>query len=273
VATAAVLPAQAPPVFESAVEAVYLDVFVTRRNAPVTGLRASDFQVRDNGVVQRASLVALDAVTVTAVLVLDSSESVRGRALDELKAASRSFVRALGPRDKAALVTFSHDVVLAADATTDREALGRAIDRLRGQGATALFDALYAALRRPWPDRPLVVVFTDGADTMSWLSARDVLEAARASNAVVYLVGSTKPPQLDEVAEVTGGRFVALDKERDVEAALIGILEAMRTRYLLTYEPSGVARAGRHRLEVRVKGGGEVRHRREYVVAGARAVR
>jgi hypothetical protein len=155
-----------------------------------------------------------------------------------------------------------------------------------------VFDALYLALRRPWPGgRPLVVVYTDGADTMSWVGAESVLAAARESSAVVYVVGPERSrnvnvpgpristgrrdrlphprdddmQRLDGIAEMTGGQFLAVDLPSDLEARFLEILSRMRTRYVLGFEPRGVENEGRHRLEVRVKRrGATVRHRLEY---------
>jgi VWFA-related protein len=267
---------QAPPVFEAAVEAVYIDVFVTVGNTPLRGLSVADFEVRDNGVPQQASLVPLDDVDLAAILVFDTSQSVRGPALRALKQAGHAFVEGLAPREKAALVTFGNEVLVRSPSSTDREGLRHALEGLEAAGTTRVFDALYVALERPWPGRPLIVLFTDGGDTSSWVQMKELLASARESNALVYALvpmsDTHEERPLREIAELTGGQLFALQGNNDLKAKLLDILAAMKSRYLLSYEPRGVSRTGRHEISVRVKGrGAKVRHRREYrVPAGVR---
>ena len=146
---AAVL-AQEPPVFRAEVEAVHVDVYVTKGGVPVAGLSDRDFVVKDNGVAQAARVVAREEAPLTAVLVLDCSTSVAGAKLDFLKAAAATFVRGLHPRDEAALVAFEARVQLLHGATADRESLLEAIERMTADGPTSLIDALFLGLKRHW---------------------------------------------------------------------------------------------------------------------------
>ncbi len=276
---AAVL-AQEPPVFRADVEAVYVDVYVTRRGAPVSGLSNRDFVVKDNGVTQAARVVEREEAPLTAVLVLDCSESVAGTKLEFLEAAAGSFVRGLHPRDEAALVVFQSRVELLHPATTDRDALLGAIARMTANGSTSLIDALFVGLKTRWGDgRPVLVLFSDGRDSASWLENEDLLRAARESSTTVYVVrtreegaGSGESGQdylLRRVVETTGGSSWTLGSGPELEAAFRQVLETVNARYVLAYEPTGVKRGGRHRIELKVRQGGvEVRARREYFVPG-----
>jgi Ca-activated chloride channel family protein len=265
-----------PPVFATGVEAVYLDVFVTRSGKPVTGLRARDFEVRDNGVVQDASLVQLDRVDLSAVLAFDVSYSVQGEKLSQLKAAARAFVRGLGRGDEAALLSFSQEIVVRVPPTLDRTAVFDGIDGLEAGGATAIFDTLYLALRLPWGrGRPVFVLFTDGQDTASWLGREAAARAVLHSPAVIQVIATIDPggrtPDaahmrgLRELAESTGGQYWRTDSPQRLADTFLGVLEALKARYLLSYRPEGVDQAGTHRLAVTVRGRGlEVRARSEY---------
>ena len=277
--------AQAPAVFRADVEAVYVDVYVTRRGAPVGGLSDRDFVVKDNGVGQAARVVEREEAPITAVLVLDCSESVAGAKLDFLKAAAGSFVRGLHPRDEAALVAFQSQVELLHPATTDRDALLDAIARMTAGSATSLIDALFVGLKSRWgAGRPVLVLFSDGRDTASWLENEDLLRAARESSTTVYVVrtrevaaGSGESGEaylLRRVVETTGGSSWSLGSGPEIEAAFRQVLETVNARYVLAYEPTGVERLGRHRIELKVKQPGvEVRARREYHVAGGASPR
>jgi VWFA-related protein len=270
--------AQAPPVFRAGVESVYVDVFVTRGGRPVPGLTAADFELKDDGVVQQVELVAAEARPVQGVLVFDASSSVMGPKLQALRVAGGAFLDGLRPMDEAALVAFSHEVAWLAPPTADKQAVRAALGRLRASGATAAFDALYAALT--WSDsagRSLIVLFTDGDDNTSILSGTQVREVARRSNVLVHVVGQ-RPVEggeretarvLREIAEDSGGRFWTPASPDRLRAAFGEIAAAMAERYVLRYEPAGPARAGWHPLAVRLKGkGGSVAARRGYWVAG-----
>ena len=272
--------AQAPPVFRADVEAVYVDVYVTRRGAPVSGLVDRDFVVKDDGVVQAARVVEREEAPLTAVLMLDCSSSVAGAKLEFLQAAAGTFVRGLHPRDEAALVVFESRVTLLHGATTDRQALLDAIARMTADGSTSMIDALFVGLKRRWgAGRPVLVLFSDGRDTSSWLENENLLRAARESSTTVYVVrtrdegppGSGESGQaylLRRVVETTGGSSWSSGSGPEIEAAFREVLKTVNARYVLAYEPAGVARAGRHRIELKVKRDGvEVRARREYFVA------
>jgi VWFA-related protein len=288
--TAALL-TQAPPVFGVGVEEVRVDVSVTTKGAPLRGLAAHDFIVKDNGVLQDVELVDRAAMPTTVVLALDRSASVSGPKLRLLRAAATAFLRGLRPRDEAAVLAFDHRTELLCAATTDRLATATAINGLEAGGASSVIDALYLALKGRWgTGLPLVVLFTDGRDSASWLDNGDVLSAARESPGLLHIVGtesrglrlrpSTKgagfAPLFTEsgyvhllrrAAETTGGTYWTVDSAERLESAFHRVLEDANARYLLRYEPHGVARPGLHRLEVSVRRGGVgVRARREYMI-------
>jgi hypothetical protein len=176
--------AQEPPVFRAHVESVYVDVFVTRKDAPVAGLGADEFQVKDNGVTQRVEVVDRALVPTTTVLALDASWSVAGSKLVHLREAACAFLAGLAERDEAALVTFGQNLVLREDATRDRAMVGDALDRVGPGGGTALIDALYVCLKRRWGSgRPLWAV--DSATGLPAAFLR-ILEAANARYVLRY---------------------------------------------------------------------------------------
>jgi Ca-activated chloride channel family protein len=232
-------------------------------------LKPTDFEVLDNGVPQQVDLVSYEQIPLNVVLALDMSGSVAGDRLDHLRAAGGTLLSALKKDDQAALVTFSHVVTLAARLTTDvatvREALGLAV----GVGNTALADGAYAGLIVGESDvgRALLIVFSDGLDTVSWLTPEIVIETAKRSDVVVYgvAVGGGKPEFLRELTSLTGGRLFEVDKTANLSAIFLEVLQEFRQRYLLSYTPRGVARDGWHRLEVKVRRRASVKARPGYL--------
>jgi Mg-chelatase subunit ChlD len=252
--------AAAPQVarFTAAVETVRVDVLVTAAGRPVRGLRASDFEVLDNGVRQDVDLAAFEQ-PLNVILALDMSGSVAGARLADLQGASRMVLEGLRAGDRAALVTFSHLVVLAADLTEQPARVRTVVDGLTGKGDTALVDGAYAALILGEQDagRSLVMVFSDGFDTSSWLTPEAVVGIAKRSDVVAYAVstGGVAPPFLRDLAEATGGRSIDVSSTKALSDTFVGILDEFRGRYVLGFTPQGTGRGdGWHRLQVRVKG-------------------
>ena len=192
-------------------------------------------------------------------------------------------------------MTFSHNVRLVVEPPSPAASLPDGLRGVRASGGTALYDATFAAfaLRERTVGRTLMLVFSDGDDTTSWLDPRDVLKTAQRSDVVVYGVSldrvardsrwerpglrsalqwfSSEPHLfrdqfLPVLVEETGGSvFVAQDVER-LQAAFARVVSEFRSRYLLTYSPIGVESAGWHELEVRVEGSGRnVQARRGYL--------
>jgi hypothetical protein len=131
--------------------------------------------------------------------------------------------------------------------TGDVDRLRDTIDAARGSGRTALFDAAYAALVIGQSDggRTLVILFSDGVDTSSWLEPEAVVAASKRSNAVTYAVAIGAASRLAFVRELTrgtGGSFYRVETNRDLRGAFVSILDQFRGRYLLSYTPHDVPR-------------------------------
>ena len=250
------------PTFSSRLEVVRVDVLVTEDGRPLRGLRPADFDIRDDGVPQAVDIVSFEEIPLNVVLAMDISDSVSGDRLDHLRAASRAVLGRLAKTDQAGLVSFNNAVMVRADLTHDTVRVHSALDDVQPTGETALVDGSYAAMvlaHGSGPDvrRGLVIVFTDGADTISWLTPDRVLDASRRTDAVVYGVivrSRNKASFLHELSGRTGGGMVEIESTKDLADRFVAILDEFRQRYLVSYTPSGVRAGGWHRLDVRVRG-------------------
>jgi VWFA-related protein len=263
------------PVFSSRVEAVRVDVLVVDQGRVVPGLTAADFELRDNDVLQEITSLSQGDAPVSVVLALDVSKSMAGARLDELRSAGHALVDGLGAGDRAGIVAFSHVVTQPAPITPELARVRAALDAARAGGDTALVDGTQAALVLGEAEvgRSLLVVFSDGVDTASFLPEDRVLEAARRSNAVVYGVwagGTTGPAFLRALTEATGGRLLDAAGGPALRQAFVEVLREARQRYLLAFVPTGVAPGGWHTLSVKVKGRrATVRARTGYAASGS----
>jgi VWFA-related protein len=280
-------------VFRSGVDVVSVDVLVTDGRKPIGGLTIADFEVRDEGVVQTIEHADIREVPFSMLLMLDTSASVAGKPLADLKRAAHAAVDALGPHDRAALITFSDALRPRARWIEPGAALDSAIDNAAAGGSTSLFDATFLAFstRDPEPGRrSLLLLFTDGVDTTSWLPASAAYDRASRSGTVLYAVtleggrndprrlysrsgitldpGAQVIPQerfLVELARRTGGDLLPARDSGALKDTFERVVREFRTRYLLTYRPTGVPRSGWHKIEVKVKRPGvKVSARRGY---------
>ena len=246
------------PSFSSQIESVRIDVLVTDRGKPVLGLRPGDFDVRDNGVPQIVELVSYEEIPLNVILAFDMSASLDAQRLEHLRGAGKALLSGLKDIDQAALVTFSHLVSQGAPLTSDFGRVRTALDEAAPHGQTSLVDASFTGMMIGESDvgRSLLLVFSDGVDSTSWLSADAVLETAQRSDVIVYgvEVGRRRFSFLRDLSAATGGRSIEIESTGDLDATFRGILDEFRQRYLISYSPQGVAAGGWHRLDVRVKG-------------------
>jgi len=252
-------PSAQQPTFSAKRESVRVDALVTDRGKVVTGLGASDFEIRDNGVPQTVDLVSFQQIPLNVVLAFDVSTSVSGERLKHLQSAGHALLDRLAQDDRSALLTFSHTVLLREGLTGATARVREALSDVQPSGDTALVDGAYTAMMLDPSDggRNLLLVFSDGLDTASWLTPARVLDSARRSEFVVYGVSSSGPEDskfLEDLTELTGGATLKIESTRDLSTTFLKILDEFRQRYLISYSPTGVAAGGYHRLEVRVKG-------------------
>ncbi len=246
------------PTFSAATDVVRVDVLVTDGTRPISGLQPGDFVVLDNGVPQSVDLVTFETAPLNVVLALDMSRSVSGIKLVRLKSAARMLIGSLSAPDEAALLSFGSTMSSYVPLTSDPMPLIRAVGAGREGGDTALIDASYSAmlLSESGAGRPIAVVFSDGVDTASFLTADGVLDTARRSDAVVYAVSTPaarRDPFLEQLCARTGGRLVDVNSVDEFRQTFLGLLDEFRHRYLLSYRPTRVSTTGWHELDVRVK--------------------
>jgi VWFA-related protein len=218
------------PTFGSSVDMVALNVTVTASSgAYVRDLGPRDFVVYEDGLAQDVTVFGAGDVPIDLVLLLDLSASVRDR-VDLVRAAAKGFLRTLREDDRGAVIGFNQSVRVLSALTSDKASLSNAVDSASASGGTALYSALYIALRgldgprrraappaEPAPPpagvqpaeplrRRVLVVLSDGLDTSSLVSYEDVLQSLRESGVLLYTIHLKRLNQIDIDALLPGRR-------------------------------------------------------------------
>ena len=284
--------------FRSSAAAVAVEANVQDRSRRVVaGLKAGDFQVFDNGVLQQVDEINYGKLPIDVTVALDVSHSVTGALLDRLRRGVTDLMGDLGADDRLKLMLFNMRVTRTIDFTRDVRSVERAIREARAGGGTALLDAVSVSLiSAADPNRRhLIVFFTDGSDASSTTTPEVVAAVAQRTRAtlafvvpagpaprtivttrpgtavpvptmVVPVVGrGGMPPVPAALAADTGGSVIPVNAGLDLSSVFRRVLGDFRSTYVLYYTPRGVERTGYHRLEVKVnREGVQVRARRGY---------
>jgi VWFA-related protein len=248
-----------------------------RQGRPVRGIEQSAFRVLEEGQPQtvRRFEEAADA-PLRAALLIDRSSSMEPN-LARVTAAAQAFADAAlrGSEDRVAVLSFADQTTVDQPFTASAADVERALAGLRPLGRTALHDALIEGLNHSSGVEGLtgLVLFTDGQDETSKFTLDQALETARQSGVMVYVVGMEDAfpdratrRRMEELARETGGAAHFLADLSTLPEVYAGILEELRSRYLLAYQPATEGARGEFReITVEVaRPGVEVRARRGY---------
>jgi Ca-activated chloride channel family protein len=277
------------PTFGIGVELVSLNVVVTdQRGQPVPGLGPSDVDVLEDGVRQPISLFAQEEWPIRLQVLMDASGSM-GVALPVAKRAAHRMIATLREGDEAEIAQFTRRLTVLQESTGERSALDQAIDSVQAGGETALYNALYVALKERLrtrdPEelsRSAIVLLSDGEDTASMVDDEQLIDLARRSRVVIYPIGlmrraaegfraSAVPAYfLTRLARETGGRAYFPDSLDELESAYAQVAAELRTLYGIGYVPLNPrADGGWRHLAVRAPRGLRVRHRTGYYAPDA----
>lgn len=267
-------PSPSKPTFRSAADLVTIQASVRdARGRVVSGLTTKDFEVRDNGELRPVLSLRADRESPLSVaIVVDMSGSMGvGQKIDMTRKAYESVLAQLRQNhDEAALFTFDASLQQRHGFTRDLAALKDGLDDFEAFGTTSLYDATAAAARAlagRSATHKAVIVLTDGVDTSSAMSMREVSGLASSIDVPVFVVATMpsvdqrmfqegRPPQsnsadLRDLAEWTGGQFVFATTLVETVAVASSLVSDLRQQYVLAIE-SATEREWR-RLDVRVR--------------------
>jgi Ca-activated chloride channel family protein len=267
------------------VDVKLVNVFVTvtdEHGAPVAGLKKEDFTLLEDAKPQTISTFDKEsALPLSIVVDIDTSLSTRKDLPLELSSARRFAHAILRPIDALSLYGFSEVVNEVVPFTSDLKTIDHGVDHVRLGSATALYDALYLAAEAldKRKGRKVLVVITDGGDTVSRVDYKQAVRAAQEAEAIVYSI-IVVPIEasagrdiggehaLIQISEDTGGKYFYATSVPQLDDAFRKISDELRTQYLLAYYPSQrLSDSSFRRIEVKVDGASTrftVRHRTGY---------
>ena len=278
---------QSEPETTLKVDVKLVNVFVTvtdARGAPVGGLTKDNFALQEDGRDQKIAVFGKEsALPLSIALAVDTSLSTRRDLPLEQASAKRFAHMIMRPVDALAVYAFSEVVNLAAPFTSDLKRIDDGIDHVRLGAATALYDAIYLASRAldHRQGRKVIVLITDGGDTISKVDYKEAARAAEEAEALVYSIivvpieasagrETGGEHALIQLSEDTGGKYYYAKSADQLDDAFRKISDELRTQYLLAYYPSQHASFSQfRRIQVGVSGISDavtyhVRHRAGY---------
>ena len=269
------------------VDVKLVNVYVTvtdPHGAPVAGLKKENFVVQEDGREQVIRVFDKEsALPLSIALAIDTSLSTR-HDLPLEQASAKRFARAiLRPVDALSVFGFSESVSQSTPYTADLKRIDEGIEHIRLGAATALFDAVYLASRSldRRQGRKVMVLITDGGDTISKVDYKEAARAAEEAEALVYSIIVVPIENsagreiggehaLIQLSEDTGGKYYYATSMSQLDEAFRQISDELRTQYLLAYYPSQrTANSQFRRIQVGVAGPADassyhVRHRAGY---------
>lgn len=254
--------------FSIEVENASVAVTVTdRRGQTITGLKASDFQIFENG--ERREILSLYDATEPAsiVVLLDASRSIR-HIHQDLLLAFRSFLFTLADGNQVAVLGFNNFVeIVSGFEILDnywRNALFAKATRMKLDGQTAMFDALAAAaemLAHARFAKRAVLLFSDGGDNASKVNRDDIFKLYKTNAIVVHTVALSDPNNPDQnlgllrcLAKESGGYSGVASRAQDLAEHFHRVAEELRASYVLSFVPGHPRGATESKLRIQLAG-------------------
>ncbi|HJU53141.1 MAG TPA: VWA domain-containing protein, partial [Pyrinomonadaceae bacterium] len=243
----------------------------------VTDLALEDFELRVDGQPRPITEISRAEVPVNLALLFDNSQSLSAAREFEKQAAVKFFRSVIRPIDRAAIYSVSTDVVLVQPLTNNVPALVRTVQHFgKPEGATRLLDAIAEAANylRPYSGRKVIIIVSDGEDTLSNMDFDEMLRKTLAADCQVYAVQTKQIEYIMLTGEQTNANLQALAAERrmqdlathtggavytplqtsDLDRAFAQISADLAQQYILSYYPTDERNDGRFRtLSVRVQ--------------------
>jgi Ca-activated chloride channel family protein len=226
---------------------------VDAQGAPVGGLEQKDFRLLEDGREQKIAFFDKESTTpLSIVLAVDGSESVLRNERLEMQAAKKFVNTLLRPQDELDLMGFADDVTEFVAFTNDKKKIEAGLGQFQRGDATAVYNAIYLASQRLGETsqaggrRRVLVLITDGGDTVHGVKYGQALEQAQRAGVMVYSLivipiyadagrNTGGEHALIQMADDTGGKYFYVEDAKDLAPAFQKVSDDLRTQYVLGY--------------------------------------
>jgi Ca-activated chloride channel homolog len=255
--------------FRSGVDLVTVTATVVDKDGhPVVGLPVDAFTLYEDGDRQPITQFMNERVPISLAVLLDVSDSMLGERLVDARAAVERFLfDLLDPEDEFTVVAFNHEARPLTSWTQSPDVVRKAFEPLRAFGSTAIYDALLSSLpmmESRSRQRAGMIVISDGGDTASDATIRDVRLALLQSDAFVYAIAIDPPPQrainrvvnpsaLNEITDGSGGHTELVHSTADLQSATAVIADELNKQYVLAYNSARASDGKFHSIRVRTR--------------------
>jgi Ca-activated chloride channel family protein len=255
------------------VNLVLVDATVKSKDGQImANLKKDDFEVREDGAVQKVDVFSRDELPLDVALVLDLSDSI-GPFLGPLRDAATIALGALKPNDEVSLFTFSTEAEMQLPLTKDKNKIAGMINTFDARGATNINDGIFAAaeylLKAPPTGRRVIILISDDVGTSAGgQGTRDIVTETIASDSVLYnlKIPGYNPPStifaatmipglvnIRKVMDATGGELFDVQNVAQLGSVFSALIQRIKTRYTLGYYTMANGAGGKpHKLEVRL---------------------
>jgi len=240
----------------------------------VDDLTAKEFSIVEADHSQAITAFENHTASVSVALLFDTTGSMEG-ALPSLKSSALHLLDELRPDDTVAVYGFNDRVAELQPFTTDKIAAKRAVLRAHAAGSTALYDALLRVNHdlSGRVGKKVIIVFTDGDDNSSMLTAGDVIQRAKTRGVPIYTIAEGEAlespqllDQLENMARSTGGKPFVVRRLSDIASIFQKVSDDLMHGYLLAFQPRDSDEHGWHPIKVvlSVSKGHQIRAREGY---------
>ncbi len=247
----AVLMPASPAWAQSEERTVYASV-LDRKDAPVSGLEANAFVVRENDMAREVLRASRATGPLQIALLIDTSQAIEDHLL-EIRNALQAFFKQMGGRHEIALIGYGERPTTLVELTKDTARLQKGIGSVfaRQGSGTYLLDAIVEtadAFRRREASRPHIIVFTARGPEFSERHHQTVIQALQESGATLHTLMLNRPgigansreEQELQMAvangtKMTGGRREDLLTAMALDDRLRSVGTELENEYMVTY--------------------------------------
>jgi Ca-activated chloride channel family protein len=233
------------------VKLVSIFVNVTDHTGAIVGsLTQDDFKVFEDGRPQQIRLFERQSeMPLNLTLAIDASSSTFKDRVIEQQAAKRFVAALMRKQDQMSVLQFATYVDELSGFTNSVTQIDRGLDKLRGAGGTALYDAIYVGSQSlgKKDGRKVLVLVSDGGDTVKGSSYQDALDQALRNDVMIYSIidvpieasagrDTGGEHALVTLSEQTGGKYFYVDAG-GLDKAFARVSDDLRTQYFIGYYP------------------------------------